>query len=418
MTYYADLHIHSKWSLATSNQACLEQMALFAYKKGVSLLGTGDCTHPLWLQELEEKLIPDEGGLFRLRPDIESSIFRESKIPPLIRFILQGELSTIYKKHDHTRKIHHLIYLPDFSSAHALRDALSPYGALASDGRPTLLLDARDLLEMVLEASSEAFLIPAHIWTPWFSILGTKTHFDSIEECYEDLTSHIFAVETGLSTDPPMNWRVSSLDRFQLVSNSDAHSPTKIARKDSIFSCTPCFQEIKRGLKTGEGFEGTIEMYPQEGKYFLDGHRKCAFSCLPKETRRLKGLCPHCHKKLTLGVVHRLEELADRSLGTQRPFAKPFFYAIPLSELLSEVLKVGVETKKCHNAYKHLTTTLGSELNILLHLPLSDIRAAHIPNLDTAIDRMRQGKVSTEPGYDGKYGIILTNANKILYQQQ
>lgn len=418
MTYYADLHIHSQWSLATSNQACLEQMALFAYKKGVSLLGTGDCTHPLWLQELEEKLIPDEGGLFRLRPDIESAIFRESKTPPLIRFILQGELSTIYKKHDLTRKIHHLVYLPDFSSAHALRDALSPYGALASDGRPTLLLDARDLLEMVLEASSEAFLIPAHIWTPWFSILGTKTHFDSIEECYEDLTSHIFAVETGLSTDPPMNWRVSSLDRFQLVSNSDAHSPTKIARKASIFSCTPCFQEIKRSLKTGEGFEGTIEMYPQEGKYFLDGHRKCAFSCLPKETRRLKGQCPHCHKKLTLGVVHRLEELADRPLGVQRPFAKPFFYAIPLSELLSEVLKVGVETKKCHNAYEHLTTTLGSELNILLHLPLSDIRSAHIPNLDTAIDRMRQGKVSTEPGYDGKYGIILTNANKILYQQQ
>ena len=420
MSFYADLHIHSKWSIASSSNAILEQLCIEACKKGVSVLGTGDFTHPSWLQELESKLIPAEPGLFRLKDDLERSC--ASLVPDScrasVRFMLQVELSTIYKKFGKTRKIHHLVYVPDFSSAHTLKDLLSPFGTMTSDGRPTLLLDAKDLLEITLGVHPDAFLIPAHIWTPWFSILGSKTHFQSIEECYEELTPHIHAVETGLSTNPAMNWRLSSLDRFQIVSNSDAHSPSKIGRKASRFSAELSFLAIRSALATGNGFEGTIELYPEEGKYYLDGHRKCSFSCSPERTKSLHGLCPHCNKPLTIGVVHRLEELADRPEGAVRPSFKPFTSCIPLTEILSELLNVGPSTKKVAQAYNDVISSFGPELSILTVTSIADLKKAKIPRLDEAIKRMRQGKILKKPGYDGQYGIILTNASKIRYQQQ
>lgn len=408
MNFFADLHIHSKWSIGTSPQSNVEGLSVAAAKKGIFLLGTGDFTHPSWLQELHEKLIPAEMGLFRLHPSIEATIsgLLPPSCPPSLRFILQVELCTIFKKGERTRKIHHLVFVPDFASAQKLASSLAPFGALASDGRPTLLLNARSLLEIVLETHADAFLIPAHVWTPWCSILGSKTRFDSIEECYEDLSPAIFAVETGLSTDPPMNWRLSSLDRFQLVSNSDAHSPARIGRKACLFSCPLSFTSLRTALATGNGFEGTVELYPETGKYYLDGHRKCDFSCLPEKTNALNGRCPRCHKKLTIGVIHRLEELADRPVGGSRPAPKPFVYTLPLAEILSQLFKVGPTTKSVEKAKNHLLEKLGPELQILTQTSDKEIKSAGIPHLCRFLKRLRQGKIKKEPGYDGKYGTI------------
>jgi DNA helicase II / ATP-dependent DNA helicase PcrA len=395
MSFYADLHIHSKWSISTSPDLCLDNLALSAQKKGILLLGTGDFTHPAWFKELKDKLIPAEEGLFQL-PNSP------------IRFMLQVELSTIFKRNGKTRKIHQLVYVPDFKTAEKLTQKLAPYGHIASDGRPTLLLDAKNLLEITLEASPESFFIPAHIWTPWFSVLGSKSQFHSIEECYEELTSHIFAVETGLSSDPLMNWRLSSLDKFQLVSNSDAHSPDKIGRKANKFSTKLSYQAIRTALATGVGFEGTIEMWPESGKYYLDGHRKCEFYCTPSKARKLNGLCPHCRKPLIIGVLHRVGELADRNEGEKRPSFKPFTYCIPLKEVLAQVLHVGPGTKSVQKAYDSLLQTLGPELTILTETKLSALK--QIPHLSQAIAKMRQGNVKKQPGYDGLYGNILLRA--------
>jgi DNA helicase-2/ATP-dependent DNA helicase PcrA len=408
MAYYADLHIHSRWSIATSRDLNIEALTIAACKKGISILGTGDCTHPSWLKELEGNLEPAEEGLFKLRSDLEHRLLLS--IPTLchspVRYILEAEVSTVYKKAGKTRKIHNLVYLPDFISVHRLNDALSPFGSLKSDGRPTLLMDAKDLLKIILDIHPKAFLIPAHIWTPWFSVLGSKSRFNSIEECYEELTSHIFAVETGLSSDPPMNWRLSSLDQFQLVSNSDAHSASKIGRKATIFSCPHSFQAIRAALSTGDGLEGTVEMYPQEGKYYLDGHRKCGFSCIPEKTQRLEGLCPKCHKPLTQGVVHRLEELANREEGQNRPFPKPFTYCIPLTEILAEILNVRPANKRVQETYNTLITSLGPELKILSQTSLEDINAIGVPLLSEAVARMRKGMVRKLGGFDGQYGTV------------
>jgi DNA helicase-2/ATP-dependent DNA helicase PcrA len=408
MPQYADLHLHSKWSIATSRDLDLQQISIAARKKGISLVGTGDFTHPAWLQELKEGLCPAEEGLFQLRPELDRRI--KPVIPSpchnSIRFVLQAEVSTIYVKNDRTRKIHHLIFVPDFASAERLVCRLSSFGTLSSDGRPTLRMDAKLLLQIVLDVHPLAFLVPAHIWTPWFSVLGSKTQFHSIDECYEELSSHIFAVETGLSSDPPMNRRVSSLDRFQLISNSDAHSPLKIGRKASKFSDIHSFSFIRNALSTGEGFEGTLEMYPEEGKYFLDGHRACGFSCSPEETHVHQGRCPHCHKLLTKGVVHRLETLADRPPSMLPSWSKPCSYAIPLTEVLSEVLHVGPQTNKVHNAYEHAISCLGPEIPILVNVPLEEIQSIGIPRLSEAIHRMRHGIIWKQPGFDGQYGKI------------
>ena len=409
MAFYADLHIHSKYSRATSKQCDLEHLALWARKKGITVVGTGDFTHPAWLAELKDKLIPAEPGLFRLHQDQERAI--ERRLPRAChgptRFMLSVEISTIYKKGERTRKIHHLIYVPDFAAADRVISSLSKIGNLASDGRPILGLDSRHLLEIVLQSGPDSYLVPAHIWTPWFAALGSKSGFDAIDDCYADLAPHIFAVETGLSSDPPMNWRVSSLDRFRLISNSDAHSPEKLGREACAFATDVDYFAIKRALETGQGYEGTVEFFPEEGKYHLDGHRGCNVRLSPQETREVNGLCPACGKPVTVGVMHRVETLADRIIEEVPPSTAGTMQSlVPLPEVLSEINHVGPKSQRVTLQYEHLLGKLGPELMLLNDVPLDDIRNASSSLLAEAITRLRKQQVIREAGFDGEYGKI------------
>ena len=413
MRFYADLHIHSKYSRATSRNCDLEHLAIWGRKKGIGIVGTGDFTHPAWRGELKDKLVPAEPGLFRLRPDIERAV--EERLPPAcrsegsapVRFMLSVEISTIYKKLDKTRKIHHLIYTPDFDAADRVVDSLSRIGNLHSDGRPILGLDSRHLLEIALESGPDSYLVPAHIWTPWFAALGSKSGFDAIDECYGDLAPHIFAVETGLSSDPPMNWRVSSLDRFRLVSNSDAHSPEKLGREVCVFDTELDYFALRGALETGRGYEGTLEFFPEEGKYHLDGHRHCHVRLSPGETRAHGGRCPACGKPLTVGVMHRVEDLADRPEESAPPeTAGPMQSLIPLPEVLSEIHQVGPKSKKIASHYEQLLGRLGPELPLLSSFPLEDVERAASPLVAEALSRLRNQEVIRSAGYDGVYGTI------------
>ena len=411
MRFYADLHVHSKYSRATSKNADLEHLAYWAAKKGIALVGTGDFTHPAWIAEIREKLVPAEPGLFRLRPEIDAEI--RKKLPAAcrtnsVRFMLEVEISTIYKKGEKTRKVHHLIYVPDLDAADRLITSLSRIGNLKSDGRPILGLDSRDLLEITLQSGPDSYLIPAHIWTPWFAAMGSRSGFDSIADCYGDLADHIFAVETGLSSDPEMNWRVSSLDRYRLVSNSDAHSPIKLGREATAFDCELTYFAIKHALETGEGFVGTVEFFPDEGKYHLDGHRKCKVRLQPEETKRRDGRCPKCGDPLTVGVLHRVNELADRRPAEVKPPATAGDVAnlVPLHEIIAEIVGTGPKSKRVERGYQHLVTSLGSELEILNTIPIEDIKKADSTLLGEAISRLRHGDVIREGGYDGEYGVI------------
>ena len=321
MRFHADLHIHSKYSRATSRDLDLEHLSAWAGRKGLAVVGTGDFTHPAWRAELKQKLVPAEPGLFRLLPEIEREV--ERSLPPACqartRFMLTVEISTIYKKAERTRKVHHCLFAPDFETADRISAALARIGNIASDGRPILGLDSRNLLEITLESDPGAYLIPAHIWTPWFAALGSQSGFDSIEACYGDLTPHIFAVETGLSSDPSMNWRLSQLDRYRLVSNSDAHSPAKLGREATTFDTDIDYFAIRRALETGHGYVGTVEFFPEEGKYHADGHRKCNVRQSPAETLANGGRCLVCGDPTTIGVLHRVEALADRDEHEARP---------------------------------------------------------------------------------------------------
>ena len=411
MRFYADLHVHSKYSRATSKHADLEHLAFWAAKKGIALVGTGDFTHPAWIAEIKDKLVPAEPGLFRLRQDLDDEI--RKRLPEAcrgntVRFMLEVEISTIYKKGEKTRKIHHLIYVPDLEAADRLITSLSRIGNLNSDGRPILGLDSRDLLEITLQSGPSSYLIPAHIWTPWFAALGSRSGFDSIEDCYGDLAEHIFAVETGLSSDPEMNWRVSSLDRYRLVSNSDAHSPIKLGREATSFACNLDYFAVKRALETGDGFVGTVEFFPDEGKYHLDGHRKCQVRLEPEETRRRDGRCPVCGEPLTVGVLHRVNDLADRTAADVKPpaTAGEAVNLVPLHEVIAEIVGTRPGSKRVERSYQHLVTSLGSELDILNSIPIEDIQRADNSLLGEAITRLRQGDVIREGGYDGEYGVI------------
>jgi DNA helicase-2/ATP-dependent DNA helicase PcrA len=410
MRFHADVQIHSKYSRATSRNADLEHLALWGRKKGITVVGTGDFTHPAWLAAIKEKLVPAEPGLFRLRPDLEKAI--EAETPAActgpVRFMLEVEISTIYKKGGKVRKIHHLIFVPDLDAADRLVASLSRIGNLASDGRPILGLDSRDLLEITLATGPDSYLIPAHIWTPWFAALGSKSGFDSIDDCYGDLAQHIFAVETGLSSDPPMNWRISSLDRFRLVSNSDAHSPPKIGREATTYDTALDYFAMRRALETGEGFAGTVEFFPEEGKYHMDGHRKCGVRLTPAETKAHDGLCPVCGKAVTVGVSHRIDALADRPADAVTPpaTAADFRSLVPLTEILSEITGVGAGSKTVARRYEHLLARLGPELAILEAVPLEDIARADSLALAEAISRLRARRVIRDAGYDGEYGAI------------
>ena len=411
MGFYADLHVHSKYSRATSRDLDLERLFWWAARKGISVVGTGDCVHPTWLAEIKDKLVPAGNGLFRLRPEIEAAQW--ATLPPACRrpvfFMLSTEISTIYKKGEKTRKIHHLIYAADLDAADRLAGSLGRIGNIASDGRPILGLDSRDLLEIALDSGPDSYLVPAHIWTPWFAALGSQSGFDSIDACYGDLAGHIFAVETGLSSDPAMNWRVSSLDRFRLTSNSEAHSPGKLGREATRFSCAPDYFAIRSALETGEGYEGTVEFFPEEGKYHMDGHRACGVRLDPKQTIAMGGRCPVCGKPVTVGVAHRVEALANRSEAAAE--ADPPATAgmvkslVPLPEILSEITGTGVGSKATIHAYDRTIAALGPELDILDAVPLEDIAAIH-PLLGEAIDRLRRGSVIRHAGYDGEYGVI------------
>ena len=420
MRFHADVQIHSKYSRATAKNADLENLALWGRKKGVTVVGTGDFTHPAWLADIKEKLVPAEPGLFRLRPDLEREVERQVPAACAVaqRFLLEVEISTIYKKGDKVRKVHHLIFVPDIDAADRLVARLARIGNLASDGRPILGLDSRDLLEITLESGPDSYLIPAHIWTPWFAALGSKSGFDSIDDCYGDLAPHIFAVETGLSSDPPMNWRLSSLDRFRLVSNSDAHSPPKIGREATTYETDLDYFAMLKALKTGDGFVGTVEFFPEEGKYHMDGHRKCGVRFTPEDTKAHGGRCPVCGEGLTVGVSHRIDALADRTEVEVRaappPKAAEVRSLVPLAEMLAEVKGVGPGSKAVGVAYERLFQDLGPELAILETVPVEDIVRAGEPLLAEAVDRLRRGTVIRQAGYDGEYGVIRLFADEEL----
>ncbi|MFE0592123.1 UvrD-helicase domain-containing protein [Micromonospora echinospora] len=411
--FVADLHIHSKYSRACSRDLTLPNLGWWARRKGIGVLGTGDFTHPAWYDHLRETLYPAEPGLYRLSPEVERDIAR--RLPPRladaaeadpVRFMLSVEISTIYKRGDRTRKVHHLIYLPDLDAVERFNTTLGRIGNIGSDGRPILGLDSRDLLEITLEASPDGYLVPAHIWTPWFSALGSKSGFDAIADCYADLAGHIFAVETGLSSDPAMNWRVASLDAYRLVSNSDAHSPPALAREATVFATGRDYFAIRDALRTGDGLAGTIEFFPEEGKYHADGHRVCGVNWSPEQTRAAGGRCPECGKPLTVGVLSRIEELADRSEGHRPEQARDVTHLVPLAEILGEINKVGPRSKKVEGKLNDLVAALGPELEILTTAPLDELQRVGGELLAEGIGRLRRGEVRRVPGYDGEYGVI------------
>ena len=405
MKMIADLHIHSRFSMATSKEGTPENLDFWARKKGISLIGTGDFTHPVWREELKERLVTEGNGLYHLRDEYVKEESR--KFPGEgTHFVVSGEISSIYKKNGKTRKVHNVILLPSLEAADAMAQRLEKIGNIHSDGRPILGLDSHDLLEMMLDVCPEGILIPAHIWTPHFSVLGAKSGFDSVEECFEELAPYIHALETGLSSDPAMNWRISKLDRYQLVSNSDAHSPSKLGREANLLDIDCSYEGLYRAIQTGEGLEGTVEFFPEEGKYHFDGHRKCGVSLSPVEAERLGGICPVCGKKLTMGVDHRVEQLADRAEGFVKKDGKKYESLVPLPEVISTCMGYSAASKKVQGCFEQMIQTLGTEFDILRNVPSEDIKSCAGERIAEGIENVRTGNVKRIPGYDGEYGKI------------
>jgi uncharacterized protein (TIGR00375 family) len=412
MKFVADLHIHSKFSRATSRDMVLDSLAPWAKVKGISLLATGDFTHPEWLFLMKEKLEPMGNGFLRLKNGTTAFDAPPFKgLPVLARsvaFILSSELSFIYSKGGKVRKVHVMVLAPDFESVERINSRLQAVGNLVSDGRPILGLDVRLFCRMAAEAAPRAVVIPSHIWTPWFSLFGANSGFDSIEECFEEMTPAIFALETGLSSDPPMNWRLSALDRFALVSNSDAHSPSKIGREANVFDTDFSYRGLIDALRRNDPakFLYTVEFFPEEGKYHYDGHRKCGVVCSPRESLKTGDLCPKCGKKLTIGVLHRVEELADRESGEGRPGRVPYKNLIPLNEVIAEALGKTPECQGVWDLYFRFIREFGDEHTILIDVPISELARVSPEKVAEAVDRMRKGQVSIIPGHDGEYGTI------------
>ncbi len=409
-TFLADLHVHSYHSLATSRECCLEGLQRGAQLKGVALVATGDCTHPGWLAELMEKLEPAAPGLFRLRPELAAVV--DAEVPPSCRapvqFMLSTEISSIWKQDGRTRKVHSLIYFPELAAAAAMSERLGKHAKIENNGRPTTHLTPRELLAMALECHPASLLIPAHIWTPWFSLFGANSGFDRLEDCFGDLSGEICAVETGLSSDPPMNWRWSALDRLVLVSNSDLHSPGGLARNATRFRGEPDYYRLRNGLRAKDPAvcAGTLDMFPEEGKYHHDGHRKCGVVLTPEEAIATKNLCPVCGKPLTFGVLHRIAELADRPVGTVPANALPCEHILPLQELLAESLQLKPVSPKVAAMQAELLRRFGNEDFILRRLDSAELDRCGRQNLARAIRNVRAGQVRRQPGYDGVYGEI------------
>ncbi|MEW6686654.1 MAG: endonuclease Q family protein [Candidatus Edwardsbacteria bacterium] len=395
--FIADFHLHSKYSRATSSDMDIENLSRWAKTKGITLLGTGDFTHPNWVRELKEKLKPVGNGLYQFSKGEEETYF-----------ILTAEVNNIFTKEGKTRRIHNIIFAPSFEVVDKINYQLGKFGILTADGRPVLSFFASRLVEMVLDISPECLIVPAHIWTPHFSLFGANAGFDRIEECFEEQTKNIFALETGLSSDPAMNWRLSALDRYSLISNSDAHSPSRIGREANVFNCQLSYPEIVDVLKKKDKnrFLYTIEFFPQEGKYHFDGHRNCQTRISPTEARLNNNLCPACGKKITVGVMHRLENLADREEGIVSSNAIPFKNLIPLEEIIADVLDLGVKTTTVENEYQKLIKNFDNEFNVLLELPQKALASVTSKEIAEGIINVREGKVEILPGYDGEYGKI------------
>lgn len=393
MEFVADFHVHSKYSRATSRDMDVEHIAQWAKLKGISLMGTGDFTHHLWLEELRTKLEPTGKGL---------SVYQG------VHFVLSAEVSSIYSKGGRTYRIHNVILAPSFKSVDAINRVLSGIGNLSSDGRPILGLDAEELARIVFDADENCILIPGHIWTPWFSLFGSMSGFNRIEDCFGKQTPKIFALETGLSSDPAMNWRLSALDRFSLVSNSDSHSPQKIGREANVFDCEMDYQEIRQALRTKDKkkFLYTVEFFPEEGKYHYDGHRLCGVRFSPEESHKSANRCPKCGKPLTIGVMNRVVQLADRKDGFVPDNAIPFKSLVPLDEIIADAKQIGKGSLAVEKEYRGMIQRFGTEFNILTKVSQEELdRGAH-PRIAEGIARVRAGRVKVEPGYDGEYGKV------------
>jgi len=395
--FIADLHVHSKYSRATSRDMQPETLAQWAELKGIKVLGTGDFTHPTYFAELRAKLEPQSNGLLGLIKGANRTYF-----------LLTAEVSNIFSDRGKTRKIHTLIFAPDFDAAERINGRLERMGRLSADGRPIFGFPVRELVKTVLGISDRCLVIPAHAWTPWFSLFGANSGFDSLEECFGEESKHIHAIETGLSSDPEMNWRLSALDPITLISNSDAHSPSRIGREANVFAGEPNGQEMLEAIrqKDRSKFLFTIEFYPEEGKYHYDGHRACGIVFSPAETKRNNYLCPVCKKKLTVGVMHRVESLADRPVGAMPPGGIPSVHLVPLEEIIAAALEQGVNTAAVEREYQRMISQGGSEFNILLDLSPSDLASFCSPRILEGILRVREGRLRIIPGHDGTYGKI------------
>ena len=424
MRYIADLHIHSKFSRATARNMTLDTLAYWAKIKGISLLATADFTHPEWLFLSKEKLEPLGNGFFRLKniiPPKNDTLGSISLSPDDVSFILSSEISFIYSKKGKVRKIHLLILAPSFESVDRINSRLAGIGNLQSDGRPILGMDAKEFVKIIANQSPECMVIPAHIWTPWFSLFGSNSGFDLIEECFEEMTPFIFALETGLSSDPAMNWLNSNLDKYTLISNSDAHSPSKIGREANVFNTDFSYKGLADAIKSKnpEKFLYTIEFFPEEGKYHYDGHRKCNVIFSPQETIQHKYICPHCDKKLTVGVMHRVTELADREFGSAPSITVPFKNLIPLNEVIAQSVEKTAECKSVRDIYFRLIHEFKSENRILEELPTAELSRVAPERVSIGIERMRKSKVKIIPGHDGVFGKInLFDSDKIEEETQ
>jgi uncharacterized protein (TIGR00375 family) len=403
MRFIADFHVHSKYSRATSKEMDVESMARWAGLKGVSLLGTGDFTHPFYFAGLKQKLEPLGNGLFTLKKE-----YRQNASQADVCFMLTTEVSNMYQQGGGGRRIHTMIFAPDFRVVEKINSELSELGKLSSDGRPIFGFSAKEFVEIITDVSDECFLVPAHAWTPWFSVFGANSGFDSIQECFEEQSKHISCIETGLSSDPQMNWRWSALDNICLISNSDAHSPNRIGREANVFDCEMEYEEIIKAIKTKDKgkFLFTIEFFPEEGKYHFDGHRNCDVLFSPAESRKNKNICPVCGRKLTIGVMHRVETFADRPEGFVPENAIPCRHLIPLMEIIAGALDQGADTKGVESEYLRLVSTYGSEFRMLLDLPLEELEKSTPPKILEGIKRVREEKLHITPGHDGVYGKI------------
>jgi uncharacterized protein (TIGR00375 family) len=396
MLLFADLHIHSKYAYATSKFMDLQHIAAAAKAKGIGILATGDFTHPLWFKELKAKLRQTGEGTFSYEG---------------IYFCLNVEVSNIYRRNGRVYKVHNLVFAPDLSAAEKLNKKFAAYGKLASDGRPILKLDSEEMVRMVLDISGDCMVVPSHAWTPHFGVFGSASGFDSFEECFGAETRHIHAIETGLSSDPAMNWRVSALDRITLISNSDAHSAANLGREVNAFDIkdpSRLYEEIASILKTKDParFLCTVEFFPEEGKYHFDGCRLCGERMEPAATIRHGGRCPKCGRPATIGVLHRVEKLADRKEGVKPAGTIPYKRLLQLNTVIAEALGVGKTSKRVGKIYETLVGEFGSELNVLLNVPEKELQHIPEPRVAAAILKMRNGDVDIQPGYDGEYGTV------------